>query len=61
MELQQINEKDEKPNIKMEKDITRQFPGEIQMTNKYMKRCSTSLITRNMLIYINENVEKQET
>lgn len=45
----------------MEKDITRQFPGEIRITNKYMKRCSTSLITRNMLIYINENVEKQET
>lgn len=45
----------------MEKDITRQFPGEIQITNKYMKRCSTSLITRKMLIYINENVEKQET
>lgn len=57
MEFQQINEKDKKPNSKMDKGMTRQFPeGEIQMTNKYMKRCSTPLIPRNMLIYMDENV-----
>lgn len=27
MELQQINEEDKKPNGKMDKDMTRQFPG----------------------------------
>ena len=60
MKLQQISEKDERPNIKMDEDMTRQFPQEVQI-NKYVKRCSTSLITRRVLIYINENAEKRET
>ena len=58
-EFQQID--DRNSNSKMDKDMITQFPeGEIQMTNKYMKRCSVSLIPRNMLIYMDESVEIQE-
>lgn len=49
------------PNSKMDKDMITQFPeGQTQMTNKYMMRCSVSIIPRNMLIYMDENVEIQE-
>lgn len=61
MEFQQIDEKDRNPNCKMDEDMITQFPeGQIQMTNKYMMRCSVLIIPRNMLIYMDENVKIQE-